>query len=116
MSLPHILGYTFLRHDRSNKGGGVAFYVKNALNPQKLDLMKEQKDNYELLSIKVQLGKFKSIIISSFYRPKFDLTKNDITILQNMFLKHLGLKKVSIYARIIIFILRTLILQMLKNL
>jgi len=44
----------FIRHDRSNKGGG-SLYVRNASNPLQLDLLK-QIENHELFFDKGSIG------------------------------------------------------------
>ena len=47
ISLPCIVGYNLYRNDRSNKGGGVAIYVKANLKSKLYSLLLEQDDCIE---------------------------------------------------------------------
>jgi len=82
ISLPCIVGYNLYRSDRSNKGGGVAIYVKACLNSKLCPMILEQDDCVENLSVTVQLSQFISIIVTNLYRPKFTLNNDDIKTIE----------------------------------
>ena len=65
-----IEGYKLIPRNRKNKGGGVAFYVKNGIS------YKERKDlhspSIENIYIEIFVKKSKSFIVGCFYRPPDD--------------------------------------------
>ena len=93
ISLPCIVGYNLCRNDRSNKGGGVAIYVKANLKSKLYFLLLEQDDCIETLSVSIQLSYFKSIVVTSLYRPKFTLNTNDINSREAILTKQLAMNK-----------------------
>ena len=61
-----IEGYKIFRHDRDEKGGGVAIYLKEQI-PDPLQVIKS--DTLELLCLEVKPNKGKSFYVISWYRP-----------------------------------------------
>ena len=65
-----IKGYKLIPRNRKNKGGGVAFYVKDGIS------YKERKDlhspSIENIYIEIFVKKSKSFIVGCFYRPPDD--------------------------------------------
>ena len=85
--LPTIDGYNMFHKDRTNKGGGVAIYVKNVLKATEINL-DTSIQGIELLTINVQLNFNKSFLITSLYRPKFFLTQDEIDCFENLLANH----------------------------
>ena len=62
-----VSGYVLERKDRNRDGGGVALYILNTINYERLfDL---ECDSLEWIGTKVIKPKAKSFIVSSWYRP-----------------------------------------------
>jgi hypothetical protein len=83
MSIP---GYTLYRKDRTNCGGGVAILIREEFthHPVTFDA-NSGLTNTEVLSLKVQVRKFKSILITCLYRAKFNLSYSDNRKLEVLF-------------------------------
>ena len=65
--LVRINGYFFERLDRSNRGGGVAMYIRDSINYKvRNDLVPDQ---LEMIAVEISKSKAKPFIISTFYRP-----------------------------------------------
>ena len=68
-----IPGYTLERKDRNRNGGGVALYIRDSINYNRLlDL---PDDNMELISIQVSKPKAKPFIVCTWYRPPRSTTE-----------------------------------------
>lgn len=76
-SLLSIPNYTIYRNDIDKKGKrGVAIIISDKLKVEPFSLNSNISDNIEILSIKIQAGFSKSIIIVCVYRhPKYDIHK-----------------------------------------
>ena len=62
-----VSGYVLERKDRNRDGGGVALYIRNTINYERLfDL---ECDSLEWIGIKVIKPMAKSFIVSTWYRP-----------------------------------------------
>ena len=62
-----VPGYALERNDRNTDGGGVALYIRNTINYERLfDL---ECESLEWIGIKVIKPKAKSFIVSTWYRP-----------------------------------------------
>ena len=62
-----VPGYTLKRNDRNRDGGGVALYILNTINKERLfDL---ESESLELIGIKVIKPKAKPFVLSMWYRP-----------------------------------------------
>ena len=62
-----ICGYEIFRKDRNREGGGVALYIKTALNANvRLDLV---PDGLEAVCVEIQRLKSKPLLIGTWYRP-----------------------------------------------
>ena len=62
-----VSGYVLERKDRNREGGGVALFIRNTINYERLlDL---ECDSLEWIGIKVIKPKAKSFIVSTWYRP-----------------------------------------------
>ena len=71
-NLVSIPGYNLERRDRNRNGGGIAFYIRDAIN---YELMHElAQDPLEWLCIKVQKPKSKPFIVDTWYRPPSSTT------------------------------------------
>ena len=71
-NLVSIPGYNLERRDRNRNGGGIAFYIRDAIN---YELMHElAQDPLEWLCIKVQKPKSKPFIVGTWYRPPSSTT------------------------------------------
>lgn len=62
-----IPGYTLERKDRNRSGGGVALYIRDSINYERLNDLPE--DNMELISIQVSKPRVKPFIVCTWYRP-----------------------------------------------
>ena len=62
-----IPGYTLERKDRNRNGGGVALYIRNSLNYERM--YEYNEDQLEWLCIKVTKPKSKPFIVGTWYRP-----------------------------------------------
>lgn len=91
MKIMSIPGFTITRSDRTGGGGGVAVLYRCNFNCKQIQLkeMDLQDSKIEILTVKVQVSKRKSFLISCLYRPKFVLTINDIDKLESIFLAHM---------------------------
>jgi hypothetical protein len=83
MSIP---GHTLYRNDRTNGGGGVAILIRGEFShhPVTFDTVYSLA-NTEVLSVKVQVRKFRSIFITCRYRTKFNLSCSDNRQLEFLF-------------------------------
>ena len=71
-NLVSIPGYNLERRDRNRNGGGIAFYIRDAIN---YELMHElAQDPLEWLCIKVQKHKSKPFLVGTWYRPPSSTT------------------------------------------
>jgi hypothetical protein len=79
ISILSIPGYVLYRKDRTNNGGGVAILIKDEFTHHGLtfDAVESNLVNTEVLSIKIQVLEFKSILVTCLYRAKFNLSYND---------------------------------------
>ena len=67
-----VPGYALERNDRNRDGGGVALYIRNTINYERLfDL---ECESLEWIGIKVIKPKAKSFIVSTWYR----LSRSDV--------------------------------------
>lgn len=90
----NIPGYEIIRRDRTGSGGGVAIIHKSYLSHKylKTETLINDESKIELLSCKFQVGMRKSFIVSVLYRPKFNLTKNDIDCFDSIIFEHVQYK------------------------
>jgi exonuclease III len=63
-----IPNYNIFRQDRTVKGGGVAIYCRDSLQSSVL-LSRSVPKQFELLLLKIQLSKNKSLTVAACYRP-----------------------------------------------
>ena len=63
----YLTGYTIIRKDRNRQGGGVALYIRSAINyTRRTDLEDEE---LEFLCTEIRKPKTKPILIGTWYRP-----------------------------------------------
>ena len=62
-----IPNYNLERYDRNRNGGGVALYIRNVINYERMDDL--NRDLLEWLCIKLMKPKSKPFIVGSWYRP-----------------------------------------------
>lgn len=70
-------------------GGGVAILFRESLTHKRIQLERHELAKAEFLSIKFQLDKFKSFIVTCLYRPKFTVSNSDIDEMELLFSEHL---------------------------
>jgi len=79
--------HSIIRNDRTSKGGGIAILYLRELLTSTVPLVLQNKttlDKTEIMCVKVQLRKYKSLIVCSIYRPKFYLTLADIELIESV--------------------------------
>jgi hypothetical protein len=84
----NVPGYSITRSDRDENGGGVAILFKSSFHHQLLQIPEDTvspESKLEVISAKFQCDKYKSIVVSSVYRPKFNLSCADIKSLEHVF-------------------------------
>jgi hypothetical protein len=83
----NIPGYSLVRKDRKRGGGGVAILNRSNISYSIVDIqgVETTESKLEILTIQIQVRKFKSLIVSTVYRPKFDISLNDTLALENFF-------------------------------
>jgi hypothetical protein len=86
-TLLSIPGYKLLRKDRQRGGGGVAILIRNDIAFKIIDVqgVETTESKLEILTIQIQVRKYKSLLISTVYRPKFQVSNNDILTLEHFF-------------------------------
>lgn len=80
----NIPGYTFYRHDRLGRGGGVGAYVKNQYSCQTIQFDFNVNTNLEFLFLKINT-RSQNIAVGTLYRPKDKNIKNFIDDCENIF-------------------------------
>jgi hypothetical protein len=96
----NIPGYKLIREDRNEFGGGVAFLIKDGFSCEVLrtpEGIVSPDSRLEIVSVKCQFSKLKTFIVSSIYRPKFNLTHSDLESLENL-LTFLNSHELDFYA------------------
>jgi exonuclease III len=96
----NVPGYSIIRTDRDENGGGVAILFKTSFKCQLLPIPEDvvsPDSKLEIICAKFQCEKNKSFVVSSIYRPKFSLSYADIKSLETVF-NFLGGLNLEFYA------------------
>jgi len=94
-SLPLLPNLHIYRNDRTDKGGGIAIILNSNIKSHKISLPQNifPFQNYECLTINVQLDLYKSFFICLIYRPIFTLNNEDIDFYERLIQYFLETKK-----------------------
>lgn len=86
ISLIKIPGFTMVRQDRTEHGGGVAVLFRTSIkfSITTAHLFSEET-KLEYITLKFQVHKLKSFSVTCVYRPKFSLSDTDILNLETLF-------------------------------
>jgi hypothetical protein len=96
----NVPGYSIICSDRDENGGGVAILFKSSIQYQLLPIPEDtvsQDSKLEIICAKFQCDKYKSVVVSSVYRPKFNLSFVDVKSLEHVF-NFLGSHNLDFYA------------------
>lgn len=83
-SVINIPGYTFYRHDKVGRGGGVGAYVKNQYTCQTIQFDFHVNNDLEFLFLKLTV-KSRNIAVGTLYRPKDKNMRKFIEDCENIF-------------------------------
>lgn len=76
-------GYTFLRKDRTGRGGGVGVYVRQNLKVEILNFNIQVSDSFEFLVVKIKLPS-RNLAIAVIYRPPNTNVNNFVNDIDNI--------------------------------
>jgi hypothetical protein len=96
----YVPGYSIICSDRDENGVGVAILFKSTIQYQLLPIPEDivsLESKLEIICAKFQYDKYKSVVVSSVYRPKFNLSFVDVKSLEHVF-NFLGSHNLDFYA------------------